>query len=259
MWWDCFSQLSPVKGGACLEKLRQLKSLSLGTGWWRKVFPSTLHCLHVPLSLASCLIDNPCFLPSAPRHTRAKFASSLLTPWALIYSPLAPAQPTGTAVLENWQEVTGWTYCNKRSCQKGFDHFDVYLEKPSSYIMVSHSHHLHKHWKLHMNYYYCFQLYMQFPERISFHWGWKHKLRCPECIKKTILVTPHHRKSSVFLNNYLLSSKTHILSCNSIPFFIVLPFPVQQPFRHFETGTFSFQLYHFLFKLNQPNSFSLSS
>lgn len=92
--------------------------------------------------------------------------------------------------------------------------------KDNNCILLSNSRHLHKHWKLHTNYYYCVQLCMQFPESISSHWGWKYKLWFPEWIKMTISVKTFHRRNFVFLN-FLPSSNTHLPFCN-IFFFLVL-------------------------------------
>lgn len=166
---------------------------NLGTGWWKKVFSSTLNCLNV--SLASCLIGDSCFLPfpSTPQTLDTKQSAlcshlGLLSihPFHNIQALLCPK------TVKKWQ---GWTYGGQDVLPKGFWLLWSILKKnpttkpqQSSYILVGHSHPLHKHWKLHENYYYCFQLRMQFPEWISFHWGWKYKLWYAEHTKKTVLV-----------------------------------------------------------------------
>lgn len=91
--------------------------------------------------------------------------------------------------------------------------------KDNNCILLSNSRHLHKHWKLHTNYYYCVQLCMQFPESISSHWGWKYKLWFPEWIKMTISVKTFHRRNFVFLN-FLPSSNTRLPFCNIFFFFL---------------------------------------
>lgn len=150
-----------------------------------------------------------------PQSTQppASYIGSLLigprhSPWALV------CQVTG----KKWFK---WTYCIKVPCQKGCDHFDVYLKRPLNTTPPSPQLFFGLYigklrpllaWPLKATY--ELPLLLSVMQAISwanlFPVRLKIQLPCPEHIKKTILVTACHRRNLVFLNNFLPSSKSHL-------------------------------------------------